>query len=138
MAGALVRRRSEVNSFEPNYEGSSIVGGRPAASLQRAGSHEFVARAGHHLAPRQLASGRNVFEELGSEFTLIDLGAPVAAIAEIGTPPKHSECRSNWSGRQRRSQRILPGGADPGPPRSVRRLGPPTAPSRMLPPLSVA
>jgi hypothetical protein len=38
-----------------------------------------VARAGHHLAPRQLLSGRNVFEELGEGFTLFDFGAPDAA-----------------------------------------------------------
>ena len=70
--------RSEVNSFEPNYEGSSIVAGPPGATCSAIGSHEFAARAGHHLAPRQLASGRNVFEELGAGFTLLDFGAPDA------------------------------------------------------------
>jgi hypothetical protein len=35
----------------------------------------FKAEAGHHLAPRQLSSGRNVFEELGDGFTLLALGA---------------------------------------------------------------
>ena len=75
--------RSEVNSFEPNYEGSSIVAGPPGATCSAIGSHEFAARAGHHLAPRQLASGRNVFEELGDGFTLLDFGAPDIAVAEI-------------------------------------------------------
>ena len=72
-----------MNSFEPNYEGSSIVAGRPGAACSAIGSHQFAARAGHHLAPRQLASGRNVYEELGEGFTLLDLGAPDAAAATI-------------------------------------------------------
>jgi hypothetical protein len=72
-----------VNSFEPNYEGSSIVAGPPGAACSAIGSHQFVARAGHHLSPRQLASGRNVFEELGDAFTLLDFGAPDAATASI-------------------------------------------------------
>jgi 2-polyprenyl-6-methoxyphenol hydroxylase-like FAD-dependent oxidoreductase len=75
--------RSEVNSFEPNYEGSSIVAGHPGATCSAIGSHEFLARAGHHLAPRQLASGRNVFEYLGAGFTLLDFGAPDVAVAEV-------------------------------------------------------
>jgi 4-hydroxyisophthalate hydroxylase len=70
-----------VNSFEPNYEGSSIVGGPAGAICSAIGSHQFAARAGHHLAPHRLASGRNVFEELGDGFTLLDLGAPDAATA---------------------------------------------------------
>jgi 4-hydroxyisophthalate hydroxylase len=71
--------RSEVNSFEPNYEGSSIVAGPPGATCSAIGSHQFVARAGHHLSPCRLASGRNAFEELGEGFTLFDFGAPDAA-----------------------------------------------------------
>lgn len=73
--------RSEVNSFEPNYEGSSIVAGPAGAVCSAIGSHQFAARAGHHLAPRRLASGRNVYEELGDGFTLLDFGAPDAATA---------------------------------------------------------
>ena len=61
---------SEVHSFEPHYEGSAIVWGAPGSQCSAAGSHQFAARAGHHLAPRQLGSGRNVFEELGPGFTL--------------------------------------------------------------------
>jgi 2-polyprenyl-6-methoxyphenol hydroxylase-like FAD-dependent oxidoreductase len=75
--------RSEVNSFVPNYEGSSIVAGPPGSTCSAIGSHEFPARAGHHLAPRQLACGRNVFEMLGTGFTLIDLGAPQSAVEAI-------------------------------------------------------
>ena len=66
--------RSEVNAFEPNYEGSSVVWGPPGASCSAQGSHVFAARAGHHLAPQPLASGRNVYEELGDGFALLSLG----------------------------------------------------------------
>jgi 2-polyprenyl-6-methoxyphenol hydroxylase-like FAD-dependent oxidoreductase len=75
--------RSEVNSFEPNYEGSSLVAGPSGSACSAIGSHEFAARAGHHLTPRQLASGRNIFEELGTGFTLIDLGAPEGAVEAL-------------------------------------------------------
>lgn len=65
--------RSEVNAFEPHYEGSPIVPGAPGAISSAIGAHSFVARAGHHLAPQPLSSGRNVFEELGDGFTLLCL-----------------------------------------------------------------
>ena len=55
------------------------AGGMPSAI----GSHDFAARAGHHLTPRQLSSGRNVFEDLGTGFTLIDLGADAAAVSDF-------------------------------------------------------
>jgi hypothetical protein len=70
----------EVNAFEPNYEGSSIVPGstgRPSAL----GSHSFVAKAGHHLAPQPLSSGKNVFEALGEGFTLLAFEADGATVA---------------------------------------------------------
>jgi hypothetical protein len=35
------------------------------------------------LTPRQLASGRNVFEELGEGFCLIDLGSPAAMVRDF-------------------------------------------------------
>jgi 2-polyprenyl-6-methoxyphenol hydroxylase-like FAD-dependent oxidoreductase len=71
--------RSEVNAFEPNYEGSSVVFGPTGAVCSALGSHAFKARAGHHLAPHPLSSGRNVFEELGDGFTLLSLDADSAA-----------------------------------------------------------
>jgi 2-polyprenyl-6-methoxyphenol hydroxylase-like FAD-dependent oxidoreductase len=75
--------RSEVNSFEPNYQGSSIVWGPPGSSCSAIGSHQFAARAGHHLAPYQLSSGPNVFEELGEGFTLIELNSSTTAVADF-------------------------------------------------------
>lgn len=71
--------RSEVGEFEPNYEGSPVVGGPPGASCSALGSHRHEARAGHHLSPQPLSSGRNVFEELGDGFTLLAFDAPDAA-----------------------------------------------------------
>ncbi len=75
--------RSEVSVFEPHYEGSSIVCGPTLGQSSARGSHEFAARAGHHLAPRQLSSGRNIFEELGDGFTLLDLGSSEALVQDF-------------------------------------------------------
>ncbi len=72
----------EVNSFEPNYEGSPVVirlgGGEAFCSAK--GSHRFEARAGHHLAPAEMAPGRNVYEALGPGFTLLAIGAEATAV----------------------------------------------------------
>ncbi|HLL28086.1 MAG TPA: FAD-dependent monooxygenase [Xanthobacteraceae bacterium] len=73
--------RSEVHSFEPNYEGSPIVFGPPGGRCTAAGTHSLKARAGHHLAPQPLSSGRNVFDELGGGFTLLVFGEADAASA---------------------------------------------------------
>jgi len=71
---------SEVNAFEPNYEGSSIVAGAEGAVSSAIGTHQFPARAGHHLAPQPLSDGRNVFEALGPEFTLLGFDADEAVL----------------------------------------------------------
>lgn len=84
----------EVNAFEPNYEGSTIVTGPEGAPSAR-GSHSFKARPGHHLPPVALADGRMVQEALGAEFTLLALNAAAdevssfkAAASEAGIPLK--------------------------------------------------
>jgi len=77
--------RSEVNAFEPNYAGSSIVLGVPGSTCSALGSHAFRARAGHHLAPQPLSSGRNVFEELGDGLTLISLDADASISSAFAT-----------------------------------------------------
>ena len=83
--------KGEVNSFEPNYEGSSIVSGGLGAP-SAVGSHVFTARAGHHFAPQPLSDGGNVFEALGPDFTLVTLDADAApfetAAAALGIPLK--------------------------------------------------
>jgi 2-polyprenyl-6-methoxyphenol hydroxylase-like FAD-dependent oxidoreductase len=64
-----------VMTYEPHYEGSPIVFGPQGGKSSASGSHTFKARAGHHLPPQLLSSGRNVFEELGKNFTLFVFGA---------------------------------------------------------------
>ena len=74
-----------VQTYEPHYEGSSIVFGPAGGKSSAHGSHTFKARTGHHLPPQRLSSGRNVFEELGPDFTLLAFGADdrtVAAFAD--------------------------------------------------------
>ena len=80
-------------SYEPHYEGSPIVWGAPDAACGVRGKHTFEARAGHHLAPAPLSSGRDVFEELGPGYTLVALTedrqpgrAFQAAAQELGLP----------------------------------------------------
>lgn len=63
---------AEVMAFEPNYEGSSIVAGDRNARPGAAGAHLFKARAGHHLAPKDLSEGGNIFAQLGDGFTFVD------------------------------------------------------------------
>ena len=77
-----------VLSYEPNYEGSSIVFGPPRGKSSAHGTHTFAARAGHHLPPQLLSSGRNVFEELGSDFTLFAFDAADAAVAAFESAAK--------------------------------------------------
>jgi 2-polyprenyl-6-methoxyphenol hydroxylase-like FAD-dependent oxidoreductase len=63
-----VGNRAQV--YEPSYEGSPVVIGPPGGVSTAHGKHVFAARAGHHLVPQKLSSGRDVFEELGRGFTL--------------------------------------------------------------------
>jgi hypothetical protein len=68
-------------SYEPNYEGSSVVIGPKGARIGASGSHSFAARAGHHLSPLVLSSGENVYEALGEGFTLLSLDAEESDVA---------------------------------------------------------
>jgi hypothetical protein len=79
--------------YEPHYEGSPVVWGPDGGASGVHGHHAFDARAGHHLAPAQLSSGRDIFEELGGHHTLVALGedgraaaAFRAAAAELRMP----------------------------------------------------
>jgi 2-polyprenyl-6-methoxyphenol hydroxylase-like FAD-dependent oxidoreductase len=73
--------RVEIDTFEPNYEGSPIVCGPPDGRCSALGGHAVRARAGHHLAPAPLSDGRDIFEALGTGFTLFALDANPAAVA---------------------------------------------------------
>jgi 2-polyprenyl-6-methoxyphenol hydroxylase-like FAD-dependent oxidoreductase len=70
----------EVNAFEPHYEGSPVVAGSQGAGGSAVGRHRFEAHAGHHLAPAALADGRNVYERLGTGFTLLAFGADAGQV----------------------------------------------------------
>jgi 2-polyprenyl-6-methoxyphenol hydroxylase-like FAD-dependent oxidoreductase len=66
---------SRAKSYEPNYEGSSVIAGPPGSVSSAHGTHMYKARAGHHLTPQVLSSGKNVFEELWRGFTLLAFDA---------------------------------------------------------------
>ena len=70
-------RDSDVGSrrkaYEPNYAASPIVCGPPGGKTTAHGVHSLKARAGHHLSPQILSQGRNAFEALGRNFTLLAL-----------------------------------------------------------------
>src|SRR5262249_53764579 len=70
-----------VLTYEPHYEGSSVILGPPNAVCSAHGTHTFKAKAGHHLPSRLLSCGRNVFEELGMDFTLLAFDAEDRAIS---------------------------------------------------------
>lgn len=104
--------RSEVHAFEPNYEGSPVVCGLPGAVSSSIGAHTYPARAGHHLTPQPLSSGKNAYDELGNGFTLIDLGADQAAsqfekaAEELGVPLKVVR-DSAADGREKYAARVI-------------------------------
>jgi 2-polyprenyl-6-methoxyphenol hydroxylase-like FAD-dependent oxidoreductase len=68
-------------NYEPNYEGSPVLFGPPDGVSRARGDYVFRARAGHHLAPRTLSCGRDVFEELGDGFTLLAFGVDDSTVA---------------------------------------------------------
>jgi hypothetical protein len=68
-------------TYEPHYEGSPVVIGPPGGYCGIDGENTFRAMAGHHLGPRSLSSGRNAFEELGTDFTLLAFDASDAEVA---------------------------------------------------------
>jgi len=74
------RSGMERQTYEPHYEGSPVVMGPPDGVCSIQGEYSFVAQAGHHLAPRALSSGRNVYEELGGGLTLLAFGAEDGAV----------------------------------------------------------
>jgi 4-hydroxyisophthalate hydroxylase len=74
-----------VTAFEPHYEGSPIVFGRPGAMPSAHGSHQFQARAGHHLAPATLVNGSDVYDHLGNGFALIATDASPELLHDFQT-----------------------------------------------------
>jgi hypothetical protein len=87
--------RDFVMTYEPNFEGSSVIDGPPGGVCSAHGNHTYTARAGHHLPPHSLSSGKDVFEELLDGFTLLAFDADdeavnafEAAAAELTIPFK--------------------------------------------------
>ena len=75
--------KGEVHAFEPNYEGSPLVcGGTEGGVPSAKGAHRYEAHAGHHLTPQKLSDGRDVYEALGPEFTLLALGPDASSTAD--------------------------------------------------------
>jgi 2-polyprenyl-6-methoxyphenol hydroxylase-like FAD-dependent oxidoreductase len=74
VATASQGARSYEPSYDPHYEGSSVVDGPPGSSCSVHGRFSFAAHPGHHLSPQALSSGRNVYEELGPAFSLLAFG----------------------------------------------------------------
>jgi len=69
-----------VSGYEPNYEGSPVVWGPVNGVSTAHGKHMIKARVGHHLTPRTLSSGRDIYEELDAGFALIALDADDATV----------------------------------------------------------
>jgi hypothetical protein len=72
-----------VLTYEPHYEGSPVICGPPGGVCSAHGVHTFRAQAGHHLPSRRLSSPRNVFEELGPEFSLLAFDADGSAVSSF-------------------------------------------------------
>jgi 2-polyprenyl-6-methoxyphenol hydroxylase-like FAD-dependent oxidoreductase len=66
-------------NYEPHYEGSAVVFGPEGGESSIHGAHSHAAQPGHHLSPRSLSNGRNVYQELGPGFTLLVFGDQDAA-----------------------------------------------------------
>jgi hypothetical protein len=77
-------------AYEPHYEGSSVVMGPAGGVCSIHGRMSFNAEAGHHLAPGDLSSGRNVFEELSDGFTLLAFDAEDQAVRSLEEAAQHN------------------------------------------------
>lgn len=66
--------------YEPHYGASPVVAGAAGDTTSIHGQYAHAARPGHHLSPRLLSSGRNVFDVVGPGFTLLAL---VVAEADV-------------------------------------------------------
>jgi 4-hydroxyisophthalate hydroxylase len=74
---------ADVLGFVPNYVGSPLVEGAEEGSPSARGTHEFRARAGHHLAPQSWSDGRKVFSALSADFSLLALDADACDVEKL-------------------------------------------------------
>jgi 4-hydroxyisophthalate hydroxylase len=100
-------------TYEPHYEGSLVVMGPEGGVCSIHGRMSFKAEAGHHLAPKELSNGRNVFEELSGGFTLLAFGADdqsvraLEAAAKTTNVPLKLVPDSCKDGRERYESRLV-------------------------------
>ncbi len=81
--GELAARGPQRENFEPHYGGSPVVVGAPGDETGIFAAPSFLARGGHHLSPRPLSSGRNIYEEMGPGFTLLALDGAEQGAADM-------------------------------------------------------
>ena len=74
---------THLNLYAPHYEGSTVIEGPPGGVTGAASTRSERARPGHYLPPWRLASGGNVFEELGRGFTLVAMDGDEEAVASF-------------------------------------------------------
>lgn len=79
----------KMRAIEPHYEGSPIICGHAGAESGVHSEHSFVARAGHHLSPQVLSSGQNVFEKLGTGYTLLAFEAGDREVRAMEVAARH-------------------------------------------------
>ena len=74
--GAMAARGDDVltRPYEPHYEGSPVVHGPPGGECGVHSAYSHAAQPGHHLSPVVLSDGRNVYERLGGDLTLLAFG----------------------------------------------------------------
>lgn len=71
--------QTEVGSFQPNYHGSPVVDGPRDGTANATAPHEFRAKPGFHLAPRNLTGNSTYYDHAASGFALIEIDAAGAA-----------------------------------------------------------
>ena len=90
-AEAWDRRRSSsrfgVSNYAPHYEGSPIVIGTEGSAPSAVGSHDFLARPGHHLPP--IESDQRISDRFGDRLSLlvdhaVDFGSVDVDVVELG------------------------------------------------------
>jgi 2-polyprenyl-6-methoxyphenol hydroxylase-like FAD-dependent oxidoreductase len=104
---------TQPQTYEPHYEGSSVVMGPEGGVCSINGRMSFKAEAGHHLAPKGLSGGRNVFEELSDGFTLLAFDADDQSMRSLQEAAQHDNVPlkvirdSYQNGRQQYESRLV-------------------------------
>ena len=105
---------TDVTEFLPNYAGSPLVFGEMGELSGAKGIHCHNARAGHHLAPQPLPDRRDLWNELGDGFTLMNLSGNnefserfTDASDSLGIPFQHLRLPQDALRRTYRADAIL-------------------------------